>query len=373
LGQMRKQTRTETTSDGNVIRISRGKLTEIFIKVSQNEKENPAEMFSRLSRIIKAEGAEIVKMDVFGHCSNYDKSVEFLKSAAGELSWPITWVQGGGYGLAIEGVQVYAIKGGEIETIKLDGRIVGRTFQDDCARYCLLGDMRPRKPSAGREEQTREIFESIEASLRLANMSISSVVRTWFYNDHISEWYGLFNEIRTGFFKERGVFNGVVPASTGIGGNNPAGAATTASVLAIQPLNKSVTIREVTSPLQGSAIKYGSSFSRAVEVETPDLRRLFISGTASIDQHGRTAHITDIDRQIELTMQVVDAILRSQKMNSNNVTRATAYVKKPEYSGKFVKYLQNCRLAVENWVVSQNDICRDELLVEVELDAIAQL
>ena len=130
----------------------------------------------------------------------------------------------------------------------------------------------------------------MEAALRLAGMDFSHVVRTWLFLDEILAWYRELNQARDAFFTSRGVYDGLVPASTGIGARNPAGTAVVAELLAVQPKSSRVRIRSVPSPLQCPALQYHSSFSRAVEVAQPDHRRLFISGTASIGPDGRSAH-----------------------------------------------------------------------------------
>jgi enamine deaminase RidA (YjgF/YER057c/UK114 family) len=371
---MANPTRTATINGCEVLKIDRRPLTEIFITARQSGKEKPGELFRRIDEILRAEVAEVVKMDVFGLCSSYEKSIESLSASHGRLDWPITWVQGGGCdGQDIGGVQVYAVKGGKVETIKVEGKITGRIFKDDNARYCLLGNIHCNDTNSERDKQSQETFEGIETSLKVAGMNISDVVRTWFYNDRILEWYGPFNEIRTSFFRERGVFKGVVPASTGVGGSNPAGAATVASLLAVQATGEPVRTRKIASPLQGPALEYGSSFSRAVEVQIGALRRLFVSGTASIGPDGETKYISEPDKQIELTMSVVNAILKSRKMDFDNITRAIAYVKEPEYSQVFMAYCKKNHMPMESWIVTHNDICRQELLFEVELDAVTQL
>ena len=54
---------------------------------------------------------------------------------------------------------------------------------------------------------------------------------------------------------------------------------------------------------------YKKSFSRAVQVRGGHLRRLFISGTASIDKDGNSVYLQDTSAQINRTMEVVEAIL----------------------------------------------------------------
>ena len=269
----------------------------------------------------------------------------------------------------LTGVQAHAVKGAAVERIKMNGRVVGSVFDDGFARHCHLGDLRPQDGAAAPERQARETFEFMEVALRSAGMEFSNVARTWFYLDKILSWYGGFNHVRDGFFRERNVFGGLVPASTGIGGANAARTAVIAGVYAVQSHANGVKIAAVPSPLQCPALKYGSSFSRAVEVEMPDYRRLLISGTASIELGGKTAHVGDLPGQIALTMDVVAAILASRRMDWGDVTRAVAYIKQGGQASLFKDYCAAHGLDDLPVVATENDICRDDLLFEIEADA----
>jgi enamine deaminase RidA (YjgF/YER057c/UK114 family) len=210
-----------------------------------------------------------------------------------------------------------------------------------------------------------------EKALAAAGMEFGDVVRTWFFLDSILEWYGDFNGTRDAFFRPRGVFDGLVPASTGMGGRNPAGAALEMGLLAVRPSRlDSLDVRAVPSPLQGPALDYGSSFSRAVEADFPDHKRLYVSGTASIDREGRTVLVDDAAGQVEHTMNVVQAILESRGMGWEDVTRAVAYFKKDGTLDDFEADLEARGIRSLPCATICNDVCRDELLFEIEVDAV---
>jgi enamine deaminase RidA (YjgF/YER057c/UK114 family) len=95
---------------------------------------------------------------------------------------------------------------------------------------------------------------------------------------------------------------------------------------------------------------------------------LLISGTASIEPGGRSAHPGDPRKQIQLTMEVVAAILESCRMSFADVTRSTVYFKQLADARLFEQWCQTNDLDIPGvWV--EADICRDELLFEIELDA----
>jgi enamine deaminase RidA (YjgF/YER057c/UK114 family) len=253
----------------------------------------------------------------------------------------------------------------------MQGRVAGSTFSAAGVRYCRLGGLTQDDITATRTIQTRAVFDQMQTALRAVDMDFSNVVRTWFYNDKMLEWYAEFNAVRTAFFKEHGVFDGLVPASTGIGGRNGAGAALTGGLLAVQAVGRAAPATVVPSPLQCPAPVYGSSFSRAVEVATPGVRRLFVSGSASIDAEGNSVHLDDIDAQMTLTFQVVQAILESRGMGWHDLTRAIAYFKHHGDASRMAGFCRAHGIPTAPFLLSNNDICRDDLLFEIEVDATA--
>lgn len=255
------------------------------------------------------------------------------------------------------------------ESIVLDGVEVGTLYDDDMARYCCLAPIVPADLTLSRAGQAADVFEFMAATLAKCDMDFVDTVRTWFYMDELLDWYGEFNEVRTSFFKNHGVFDRLVPASTGIGTANPAGAALIAGLIAVKPKDDRVMLSEVKSPLQGSALDYRSSFSRALEVATPDSRTIYISGTASIDKGGRSIHLGDARRQIQETMEVVNAILESSGMSWDDAARGVVYYPNTANHELFLEYCQRQHIPDFDLSVVASDVCRKELLFEIEWDA----
>jgi enamine deaminase RidA (YjgF/YER057c/UK114 family) len=244
--------------------------------------------------------------------------------------------------------------------------MVGRYFEDRDARYCILGDIRPGNLKATPGEQTREVMETIQKSLVSAGMDFQNVVRTWFYNDRILDWYAEFNRARSTFFQRHGIT--AIPASTGIGVANRAGAALVAKAIAVAPKNGHATIRRVESPLQCEASAYGSAFSRALEVADRAARVLYVSGTASIEANGDTAHVGNATKQIAKTMEVVEAILERNGMSLGETVRAIGYFRHREHIPLWEEYCRGRELAPMPIILTECEVCRANLLFEIELD-----
>jgi len=367
--KMTKTTRREA-SCVDTHTIVRPGLSELFITAgSQNG--HPYGIFADALRAVKDNDAAVVSQHVFAPVGTNQAGIGALADACGECDWPVTWIDSGHkQGSNLAGTQIYAIVGADVERVRDDDRVVASIFEDSDAKYCHLGDLRTSDTSESRPDQARRTFDMMESVLDKAGMDFSRVIRTWIYLDDLLDWYGPFNEVRTDFFKKRGVFDRLVPASTGISGANPYGAAMMSSVLAVAPANEEFEVAAVASPLQCPAPAYGSSFSRAVEFGTPGCRRLSVSGTASIAPDGETAHLDDINAQIDLTFKVVEAILETCGMDWSNAARAMAYLKEAKYAPSFDKYCQANGVQEIPFVVTENHVCRHDLLFEMELDAV---
>lgn len=326
-------------------------------------------VLARTAQALQAADATVVSQRIFGSGGDGLESPPLWSPGSGP-AWPVTRLCGNGRAPATRpSSQISAISGGEVRPLRLDGHILGSLFEDDYAEYCVLGDLRPKDVAASHSLQARSVFEGIEEAIRLAGMDLSHIVRTWFFLDTILDWYSDFNSVRTGFFSERGMFERFLPASTGVGTSNAGGAALVADVLAMKPKDGRLNIREVRSPLQCPATQYRSSFSRAVEIRTAGYRRLYISGTASICPDGETAHRGDMARQVALAMRVAEGILNRCEMDWSNVVRGSAYFKNLDDKPVFDNYLQERELPGLPIITAAADICRDDLLFEIEIDA----
>ena len=351
-----------------IITLDRKTYQEYFIAAVPDGNEGAESLFQRVARLVHECKAQVISQEVFG-VSGREGIVQTLKHALGRYEGPVTWLEDG-HAMNLYGTHIWAVSGISVKQLELDGRIVGSIFEDDNARYCHLSGLLPRGASRPRSEQAAEIFEQMDTVLQANGMDFNDVLRTWFYNDNILDWYSDFNKVRDSFFHKKQVYEKLIPASTGVGGRNPAGTALVSGLLAVKTKSEDVTASVVQSPLQFSAVRYGSSFSRAVELSLPDHERLYISGTASIGPDGTTENIGDPEAQVALTMKVVHAILKTRGMSWDDVTRALAYFKHAEDSPIFDKYCKLNNIPPLPVVIAENDICRDELLFEIEIDAI---
>ncbi len=365
-------TTNSCSQDGvDVFCLERGELTEVYATVIPESNEDVESAVARAGRVVREHKAELVRLHAFGSIDAFPSFSAAATAELGDIEWPLTYVQGDSCaGNSIAGFQLHAVAGVKVDTIRLDDEPVGRVFEDRHARYCYLGDLRALDTTVSRSEQGRAAFLRMEQGLEAAGMNLHDLVRTWLFIDEILDWYGEFNTMRDHLFTEKGMFNRFLPSSTGIGGSNPQGAAAAFGAVALQPLGEGVSVQEVLSPLQCPAHDYGSSFSRAAEVATPDFKMVLVSGTASIEPGGKTVHVDDTDAQVDLTLRVVDEILKSRGLGFPDTTRANAYFKHQADALNFGQFCDRFEIPPARVVVSHDDVCRDDLLFEIELDAI---
>ena len=306
--------------------------------------------------------AAVVSQFVFAGREHYSESATVK---------PAVWLHGDACKSGnIYSTQAIAVSGAEPQPVMLSGKNIGVVYEDPFARYCRLHGVAPQNISASREEQVQSAFETMEAALNAAGFKFTDTVRTWIYLDRLLDWYTEFNTVRTNYFRNAGIFEHMVPASTGIGAANHLGAAIMMDVLAVQPKTPEMKIQEVISPLQNPALDYKSSFSRAVEMQYPTHRSLMISGTASIDPDGKTVFQDDPEKQIHLTLDVVRAILRSREMDWRNLFRGIAYFKDMSYLPLYQKIAEKAGIPRFPLAISHADVCRHDLLFEIEVDAV---
>jgi len=354
----------------NITTVSRDQVQEHFITITPEKGETPDSQFHRAAQAVRQVDGQIVSVETLGFSSADRNALGVLTKMADGGSVPLAWVENSRTD-NLCGVHVWAVSGTQVQPLTINGRRAGSLFDDGTVQYCRLAGLLPLDVRVGRPEQAAAVFAQMDTLLHSVGMTFNDVLRTWFYNDNILGWYKDFNGVRNKFFTEHKVFEGLLPASTGIGGRNLAGAALLAGVLAIRTDSQDVTAFEVPSPMQSPAPSYGSSFSRAVELEQPDLRRMYISGTASIDEHGKSVFLNDSAAQIRQTMDVVGAILRSREMDWGDVTRSLVYFKRAKDAPLFRRYCDESGIPPFPAVIAENDVCRDELLFEIEVDAMA--
>lgn len=151
-------------------------------------------------------------------------------------------------------------------------------------------------------------------------------------------------------------------------------------LLAIPPRRPRVAHPAITShDVLNEAYAYAlpSSFSRGVKVTIhPGQRILYLSGTASIDDHGVTLYPGDFRAQLWRTYHNLQRLLESEGATWHDVVRTTCYLRDIERDydvfnidrTQFFRCLGLDPLPASTGI--QARLCRSDLLIEIELFAI---
>jgi enamine deaminase RidA (YjgF/YER057c/UK114 family) len=300
---------------------------------------------------------------------------------------PVTYIQSNPpWGEGFAGTIIHAVSPnslGNVWTVMDGAHPCGRGWRRNGSTYLVLQNITGKYNSSDKNEsrptQVRLMLDRAERILRENGSSYGDVVRTWFYLSDILDWYAVFNKVRNEKYGEFGIMPGpgdrnlLLPASTGIRGDATSGAAATMDLIAIvaDPGMRSG-IKQLTNTAQLDAFRYGSAFSRGALIEEPDVSLIEISGTAAIDQRGKSQFPGDIRGQINCTFEKVEKILGQEGAGLGNIAAATVFVKRPEHALVFWQMARDQGLEEFPAVSVVADVCRDDLLFEIDGQAVVK-
>jgi len=119
-----------------------------------------------------------------------------------------------------------------------------------------------------------------------------------------------------------------------------------------------------------------SSFSRGLRLDIKGITILMISGTASIDEYGRTVHVGDFRAQTWRTYENITHLLEAEGATWKDVVRTTCYLRDIERDYAAFNEIRTQffhEQALDPLPAStgiQAILCRPDLLVEMEAMAI---
>jgi enamine deaminase RidA (YjgF/YER057c/UK114 family) len=212
--------------------------------------------------------------------------------------------------------------------------------------------------------EASSMFHEAERLLEQCGMGFSDVVRTWIHLRDIARDYDALNRARREFFRTRAVEPR--PASTGVQGAPFPDAHDFAMSLWAVRSARSLDRQCMSTRSLAEAWSYGADFSRGLRVVDANRVTLHVSGTASIDEAGRTVHVGDLDGQVDRMLHNVAALLAEQGATFAHVLSAVAYLKDP---GDAALLRARCReRGFDGFpcAVVEAPLCRPELLCEVE-------
>jgi enamine deaminase RidA (YjgF/YER057c/UK114 family) len=392
MGEPLSVTRPVVTQNGLLVaEVPRTEFSEVYVtglpatSEASAAREEAGRLYAAIAADLARRGSVVVQERVFGALSARDEILAAREEAAGSsdvfAGAPPVYLEGrpcDGDGLS--GLHLTAIGPAEPSAalgpagLPRGTRAAGRAFESMGVRYAYVSGMTGTSADSplAEPEQARAMFARANAVLSQLGFTYPQVVRTWIYLGDILAWYDSFNAVRTSAYREFGVISddgGRLPASTGIQARSPGAVACAMDLIAVAAApGADLTVNQLHNPLQNEAYAYGSSFARAMEVVTQGARTVYVSGTASIDECGRTTHVDDVGGQIERTVLNVEALIGTVGLSLDDIVQATVFLKRAEDIESFRALCAGTvfdRLGVP--VVA--DVCRPELLFEI--DAIA--
>jgi enamine deaminase RidA (YjgF/YER057c/UK114 family) len=251
----------------------------------------------------------------------------------------------------------------------------------------------PRTEAGGVYDGGLSAFEQMRSLFASVGVGFEQVIRTWLYLGGIvadegpTQRYKELNRARTDFFRDLhfrvgrppdGFHGSIYPGSTGIGTE---GRGIMMSAIALATERDDILAVPLENPRQVSAHEYpdhyspkSPKFSRAMALSCGTYATIFISGTASITA-SETRHIGDAALQTGETLDNIAALIGEENLARHGLPGlgtaldslglVRVYIKRQEDYAK-VRAVCEKRLGEMPTIYAMADVCRPELLVEIE-------
>jgi len=268
-----------------------------------------------------------------------------------------------------------------------------KTFQD--ISYVTIGDGQEKvlfisgilgDISQSISMQSNAVFQTMEAILCIEDMPISSIVRQWNYIPDITklensfQHYQEFNDARAMFYNKINWDKGY-PAATGIGTKN---APLLVDVIAMQGHKNEIALvntKQIDAHIYSDDVLLGAKDQSLENRATPKFERakliiessgasVFVSGTAAIIGEESLA-LDNAGKQTDVTIDHIQNLVEKGQFNSTEISLKPSYELVRAYiknRDDFDAIRQVCerRLPGVPIVYVEGDVCREELLVEIE-------
>jgi len=358
-------------------------------KMDADPGQSAEEIYNRIAKLLSTFESKIIHERCFGSIEFQTQILEArshaIRGYGMETNTPVTFIEGEScLGSKFAGVQIRALIPGSDTRIRM---ILDRGIPKGCAwnhngsTFLILqnvdgGNINEIKRT-DRKFQSEAMFHQADRLLRAEGASYKDVVRTWIYISDILDWYDDFNKVRNHCYSEYGFLGSTnselqaeqiyIPASTGIEGRNPSGLPVTMDVFAVnRSPGSDIQICPIYGVKQRSPFRYGSAFSRATVVKEPGSKLILISGTASIDEQGKSMFIGDSAAQIRQTLSVISELVASENATLQDLCETTVFIKRKEDFAVFQKVIEDMGISNIPSVNVLADVCRDELLFEID-------
>lgn len=263
-----------------------------------------------------------------------------------------------------------------------DDRISFRTLEgwpyavleNSTGRFLFAGGFQGDVVNESIQKQSDEVFRQIGTLLETESFPINQIIRQWNYIEQITGYegedqhYQAFNNARSVFYGKTKWANGY-PAATGIGANLggilvdlDAAVFKTADTFATPIDNKLQVAAHAYSDNvleEACSTKTTPKFERAKSMTFGERRLVYISGTAAIRGEDSLKGV-GLEKQLQITMENI-----AELIDDARPVLLRVYLKYPEDYEEAARLMQTYELNIPisfMWA----DVCRDELLIEIE-------
>ncbi len=242
------------------------------------------------------------------------------------------------------------------------------SMQRDGVKRLLVGGLNASEASSKIYTQSRVICDQISTILEREGMPIDSIIRQWNYIERITfedaenQHYQEFNDARSELYSKVGWESGY-PAATGIGALS--GGVT---------IDFDASIGEEVTPIDNNLQVAAHAYSEEVLIgeqsqkTTPKFERakllediLYVSGTAAIRGEESLVGISAAE-QTRITLENIDVLLKAA--GCGRATSLRVYIKYREDYPQIREVVE--AYAPNDAIYVYADICREELLMEIE-------
>jgi enamine deaminase RidA (YjgF/YER057c/UK114 family) len=236
-------------------------------------------------------------------------------------------------------------------------------------------------------------FEQVLEVLGKEGLTLNNIIRQWNYIGNILkvrdkfQSYQIFNEVRSEYYHKYRTVQGF-PAATGVG----MGLGGVILDFCAVEAGESVRIKPVSNPNQVNAYEYGQKvlkgmqdqgkkvkhppqFERALMISNSRFSTLYVSGTASIIGQ-QTIGKNDVEKQTLVTIENIRKLADAERLSqitgnpeqpSEKYILLRVYIKRRE-DFSLVKEICASHFPDVPAVYIEADICRDDLLTEIEAE-----
>lgn len=345
---------------------------------------NPEQSFEEQARAMADSCEEIRTSNFHGHLGKLSEAhpvfkryylsdaanqLETLQKIIGEQDCAVSYVQQPPLQGAKLGLWVYLMAG--TENHKIDDNMFAVTHNG----YTELWSAQLMAAGKNAFDQTFDIMTTYAQRLRNLGCTLAdNCLRTWLYVNDIDNHYdGVVKGRNAVFDTEHLTDDTHFIASTGIGGRcADHQVLCMMNAYAIKGIKPNDVRHLYALDHLNRTSDYGVRFERGSYIDFAGRRKVFISGTASIDNKGDIMHVGDIRQQVRRMWENIQALLAEGGCTFDDVAEMTVYLRDTaDY--KVVSDMFAQKFPDTPYIIVLAPVCRPGWLVETECLALKKL